>query len=339
MIHKLIIYDAQWAAYAGRFASVLGANWSVSAGTDARWLGEQICDAEAIIALRLPEKVRDSATHLKAFLFPGAGLIETDPGCYPAGCTVSTVYEHATAVAEYVMTAMLLHQTGMFRYATSFRKGSWAGSGRMGGATHQEISGRTVGIIGYGSIGQTLASRASTFGVRVLATCEDPSLPLPEGALRPDFLGTPSDLPRLLAESDFLVIACPLTPQTTGLIGKQELKLMKPSAVLINIARAEIVEEGPLYEALRDGRIAGAALDVWYRYPVAPEDIEHGSTLPFHELPNVVVTPHMAGWTGEMVERRIQKMVDNLKRLERGEALERVVLTGTGKGADRTKRS
>jgi len=202
----------------------------------------------------------------------------------------------------------------------------------MGGATHGELFGRTAGIIGYGTIGEAVAARARAFGLRVLAICEDPSLPLPEGAVRPDFLGAPGDLPRLLAESDFLLVACPLTARTWGLLGEAELRRMKPAAVLINVARAEIVDERALFEALRDGRIGGAALDAWYRYPDTAGEILQGSALPFHELPNVVATPHLAGWTGEMVGRRIRRMVENLKRLERGEALERVVFTGAWTG-------
>ncbi len=332
MIRTLLVYDPQWAAYADRFAALLGASWSVRAGAGREWLRREIPSADAILALRLPEEVLDAAVRLKLFLFPGAGLLDTDPARYPAGCAVSNVYEHAAAVAEYVLAAMLLHATGIVRYAETFRAGRWDGSGRLGGATHGEIHGRTLGILGYGSIGQAVAARARAFGMRVLAICEDPDLPLPDGALRPEWLGSPAGLPRLLAEGDFLVIACPLTPQTRGLLGPREFARMKPSAFLINVARAEIAGERALFEALRDGRIAGAALDVWYRYPDSLDDSLHGSALPFHELPNVLATPHMAGWTAEMVERRIRKMVENLKRLERGEALERVVFTGAWAG-------
>lgn len=329
MTRKLIIYDGQWAAYASRFAAQLGVNWHVRAGTEIAWLRGEIADADAMIALSLPEEVLGCASRLKAFFFPGAGVLEPDARRYPAGCAVCNVYEHAEAVAEYVMAAVLLHGTGILRYAASFRRGCWAGSGRLGGDTHQEVSGRTLGIIGYGTIGQAVAARAQAFGLHVLALCEDPALPLPPGVPRPDFLGAPGDLPRLLEESDFLVIACPLNAQTRGLLGAPELTRMKMSAVLINIARAEIADEQALFEALRDGRLGGAALDAWYRYPASAEEILHGSALPFHELPNVLATPHMAGWTGEMVERRISKMTDNLKRLERAETLERVVFTGT----------
>lgn len=333
MIRRLLIYDGQWAAYADRFAERLGGGWSVRAGADREWLNEEIAGADAIVALSLPREVLGRAKQLKVFLFPGAGVLETDPACNPAGCAVSNVYEHAAAVAEYVLAAMLIHATGILRYAGSFRSGCWAGSGRLGGATHGEISGRTVGIVGYGTIGQAIARRARPFGLRVIAVCEDPSLPLPGDAVRPEFLGAPGDLPLLLAESDFLALACPLTPQTRGLLGERELARMKPSAVLINVARAEIADERALFDALRAGRIAGAALDVWYRYPASAGERLHGSELPFHELPNVLATPHLAGWTAEMVERRIRKMAENLKRLERGEALERVVLTGAWTGS------
>ena len=98
------------------------------------------------------------------------------------------------------------------------------------------------------------------------------------------------------------------------------------------MARGEIVEEHALFEALRDGRIAGAALDAWYRYPERVTDLLHGSALPFHELPNTLATPHMSAWTAELIERRIARMVENLQRFERGEPLERVVLKGAWTG-------
>lgn len=329
-VRKLIIHDPQWAVYAPVFEESLGAGWRVVAGLpDLEALQRELPDADALLALTLPPEARAAARHLKAFLFPGAGIVQTGPGDYPHGCAVVNVYEHGAAVAEYVIAAILMHVTGIRRYADSFRGGSWDGSGRTGGVTHDEACGKTLGLAGYGSIGQAVARRALAFGMRVMAVSDSGTVPV--SSPRPHFSGTPADLPRVLSESDFLVLACPLTPQTRGMLGAAELARMKPSAFLINVARAEIVEERALYEALRGGRLAGAALDVWYRYPENGDGLLHGSSFPFHELPNVVVTPHMAGWTSPMVARRIARMVENLKRYERGEGFERVVLTGAWK--------
>jgi len=328
---KLVIWDAQWAAYQHRFAAALGSGWRIAAGTEAGWLAEEIIEADALIALRLPEAVLPRAVRLKAFLFPGAGILEPDPSRYPAGCAVSNVSEHAAAVAEYILAAILLQATGILRYREALQQGRWEGSGRLGGQPHRELRGRTLGLVGYGAIGQATCLRARAFGMRVLAIRQHPELPLAHGAPRPHFLGGPRDLDRLLEESDYLVLACPLTEATRGMIGEAELRRTKPGAVLVNVARAEIVEEKPLYEALCSGRLGGAVLDVWYRYPDPAPKGGYGSALPFHELPNVLATPHMAGWTEETIERRIKRMVENLKRLERGEPLERVVFIGSWK--------
>jgi phosphoglycerate dehydrogenase-like enzyme len=321
---KLIIYDGQWAAYAGCFREHLGASWSVRTADHLSALMAELPGADALLALQPPEEALAAAQGLKLFLFPGAGVLQPEARAYPAGCQVVNVYAHGIAVAEYVLAAILMQVTGIAACSETFRRGSWAGSGRMGGVPHEEACGKTLGLVGFGTIGQAVAQRALAFGMRVLAVCEG----VPSAAPRVDFLGQPDDLPLLLRDSDFLVIACPLTERTRDMIGVLQLSMMKPSSFLINVSRAEIIEERALYEALRGRRIAGAALDVWYRYPENARQISHGSAFPFHELPNVIMTPHMAGWTAAMVQRRIAGMCDSLKQYERGEPLAQVVLVG-----------
>jgi phosphoglycerate dehydrogenase-like enzyme len=114
--------------------------------------------------------------------------------------------------------------------------------------------------------------------------------------------------------SDYVVISMPATPETIGSIGRKQLGLMKPTAFLINVARAEIVDEDALYEALAQRRIAGAALDVWYRYPRAAGPTAP-ATQPFHELPNVLMTPHVSGWTEGMMEARAKLIAENIRRV------------------------
>jgi phosphoglycerate dehydrogenase-like enzyme len=273
----------------------------------------------------MPVEALPDARKLSLFLFPGAGLLTPDPEAFPAGCPVVNVFEHDAPVAEYVLMVMLLHTTGLGGYLESFRAGRWDGSGRVGGMPHGELAGRTAGLFGYGRIGQAVAARARAFGMRIAAVSGGPiATHLPQ----PDFAGGPDELPELLRQSDFLVIAAPLTPATEGRIGTRELELLPPGAMLVNVSRAPIVDERSLYEALAGGRLAGAALDVWYRYP-PPGECGHGSVFPFHTLPNVICTPHYSAWSRAMILRRIERMTENLKRLARGEELERVVLVGT----------
>lgn len=177
----------------------------------------------------------------------------------------------------------------------------------------QPGKGGTLGIIGYGRIGQCLARRARAFDMTVLATRRD--LSKPDGLVE---LHGPDRLHDVLARADYIAITASLSAETRGLIGQRELSAMKRTAVLINVARAEIVDENALYRALADMTIAGAALDVWYRYPTAA-----GATFPahrpFHELPNVLMTPHVSGWTEGMLEARATLIAGNIARAASGE--------------------
>jgi len=133
------------------------------------------------------------------------------------------------------------------------------------------------------------------------------------------FLGGPDALDEVLGRADYLAITLPLTAATRGLLGERELGLMRSTAVLVNVARAEVVDEDALYRALTGGTIAGAALDVWYRYPVGGQPT-WPARHPFHELPNVLMTPHVAGWTEGTVEARARVIAENIDRIARGEA-------------------
>ncbi len=113
------------------------------------------------------------------------------------------------------------------------------------------------------------------------------------------------------------------------MLTRERLRLIQPHAILVNVARAEIIDEAALFEALRDQWFAAAALDVWYRYPSHAGERMHGSQYPFHELPNVLATPQSSAWTGPMIARRARQMATNLNRFARHEPLEHVVLTGT----------
>jgi phosphoglycerate dehydrogenase-like enzyme len=127
----------------------------------------------------------------------------------------------------------------------------------------------------------------------------------------------PEGLDDVLARADYLAITLPLTPTTRGLIGQRELRRMKADAVLINVARGEIVDEEALYQALAEKRIASAALDVWYRYPAGAEPTLPARR-PFHELPNVLMTPHVSGWTDGMLAARAKLIAENIRRTAQG---------------------
>jgi phosphoglycerate dehydrogenase-like enzyme len=177
------------------------------------------------------------------------------------------------------------------------------------------MAGKTLGILGFGHIGEALMSRAHAFDMKVCAIRRHPSPDTPSGLM---FIGGPERLDDLLSLSDYLVITLPLSAETRGLIDVRRLGLMKSSAYLINVARAEIVDEQALYHALAGKHLAGAALDVWYRYPTGAGNTAPANA-PFHELDNVIMTPHVSGWTEGMIDARAAVIAENIARTARGE--------------------
>ena len=247
-----------------------------------------------------------------------------DLASLPKGAAICNAYGHETAIAEYVvMTWLALHHR-LFPISGEFReRGSWRTSWVESGAPHGEVRNTTLGIVGYGRVGREVARRAAPFGARILAANRSPRDPDP-GVER---VWPLAELDRILPECDAVALCTALGPETAGLIDARRLTLMKPDAFLINIARGPVVDEDPLYEALRDGRLGGAAIDVWWQYPTEAEPNRRGSPHPFHELPNVIVTPHNSGWTQGMVRRRWDEVAENLRRFARGETLINLVTT------------
>ncbi len=247
-----------------------------------------------------------------------------DIGALPPGVTICNAFGHQTAIAEYVLMTMLAWSHRFREIEADFRtRSSWRASWVQSGPPHGEILGSTVGIVGLGPVGREVARRAAAFGCRVIAVNRSPRPA--EGGV--DRVYPLTELDVVLPACDFVVLCTALGPETEGLIGAPRLALMKRSAFLINIARGAVVDEDALYAALRDRGIGGAALDVWWRYPTAAEPERRPSCHPFHELPNVIMTPHCSGWTEGMVARRWAEVAGNINRFVRGEPLENVVFT------------
>lgn len=274
---------------------------------------------DVVISLRFSRN-GTSAPPFRLLHVPGAGLDGIDLPSLPADCQVCNVFEHEIPIAEFVTAAMLQWEIRLDELRRSFATGTWSDIYRAR-QPHGEIYGKTLGLIGFGRIGRTIAQRAHAFGMRIMAVDQFASDP---GGLA-DVLLPPAGLRQVLAEADFLVIACPLTDATCGLIGAGQLRAMKPSGVLINVSRAPIVDEEALYEALSRRVIAGAFLDVWYGYPTAADDQVPPSRFHFEELPNAFCTPHSSAWTGSLPERRYAFIAQNIARLRSGEPLLNVV--------------
>jgi phosphoglycerate dehydrogenase-like enzyme len=206
----------------------------------------------------------------------------------------------------------------LFAIAGEFReRASWRSSWVESGAPHGEVRNTTLGIVGFGRVGREVARRAAPFGARILAANRSPRA-VETGVER---VYPMAELDQMLPQCDAVALCTALGPETEGLIDARRLALMKPGAFLINISRGQVIEEDAVYAALRDGGLGGAALDVWWQYPTATEPNRRGSRHPFHELPNVIVTPHNSGWTEGMVRRRWDEIAENLRRFVRGDSL------------------
>jgi phosphoglycerate dehydrogenase-like enzyme len=254
---------------------------------------------------------------LRLLQLPASGLDAVDLAAVPDGCRVCIVFELDFGISEYVLAAMMHLTIDMGGRSDRFKACSWRETPRLDGAFRPELGTRSVGCIGYGTIGRAIAQRARAFGMPVLAVTRTPR----ELEPAPHWLGGFDQLDHLLERADYVVIACPLNDETRGLIGRAQLDRMKPSAVLINVARGPVADEDALFEGLRDGVIGGAVLDTWYCYPSATEPDIRPSRHPFHELGNVVMTPHLSGWTEGLMPRRFAVIIENMERLADGRPL------------------
>jgi phosphoglycerate dehydrogenase-like enzyme len=278
----------------------------------------RLSDVDVLVAMAFTQDMGRAAGRLKLVQVPGAGLDRIDRAAIPAGAWLANAYGHETGIAEYVIGAMLAWTRDFARLDASLRRGSWESQWAVGvppPPTWPELAGKTLGILGYGRIGQALARRARALDMEICAIRRDVTATGSEGLA---FLGGPDALDEVLRRADYLAITLSLTAATRGLLGERELRLMKPTAVLINVSRAEIVDEEALYRALSQKTIAGAALDVWYRYPAGAGPTAPASQ-PFHELANVLMTPHVSGWTDGMLAARAGVIAENIQRVARGE--------------------
>jgi len=246
-------------------------------------------------------------------------------------------------IAEYVLMMILAVSRRLPQLMELQRERTWQP------LEGQELRDVTVGIVGLGSIGRAVAALATAFGCRVIATRRHHDLGIGSGATwggtatsavadsaaadvaagDPGLDGLaaagdavrvvgPDGLPELLAASDFVVLAVPLTPETDGMIGRQALATMKPGAWLINVARGGLVDERALLAALREGPMGGAILDTFRQEPL-------GGDSPFYDLPNVILTPHTSWSSGRVLDRSVDLFCENLRRFAASEPLVNVV--------------
>lgn len=271
--------------------------------------------ADVVIGIKLNDSM---PVPLKARLFhaPAAGTDAVNTALLPATCTLANCFGHENAIAEYVMAALLTRHVPLARADQDLRQKQWTYWAGRNAALRTELGSQTIGLLGFGHIAQTVALRAKAFGMRVhvanRSAVQHPSV---------DQSWMLDALQDFMASADTVLVSLPLTDNTTGLVDAQALAAMRPDAVLMNVGRGAVIEEKALYNALVSRQIGGAVIDTWYQYPTPAQAECAPSQCDFAALDNVLMTPHMSGWTEGTVQRRKQTLADNIGRLSRGEAL------------------
>jgi D-3-phosphoglycerate dehydrogenase / 2-oxoglutarate reductase len=263
----------------------------VASAIDPVTIADEAREADIVIVrANLPPILFERATRLRAAVRHGAGLdmIPVDAATRAGVLVANVPGANARTVAEHVMwTSMALLRK--FRSVDGdLRQKGWL-AGRDHAVSGHDLAGRRIGIIGFGAVGRNVGEIAAKgFGLDVIVnTRTQRDLP---GHVRH------ASVDELVAASDIVVLCCPLTPETTGLINRERIGRMKRGALLINVSRGPVVEDDALIEALSDGRLGGAALDVFVTQPLPPDH-------PYFRLDNVIITPHMAGITEESMMR------------------------------------
>jgi glycerate dehydrogenase len=278
-------------------------------------LAGRVADAEAILAnkSRLDAAVLRAATGLRLVCLAATGTDNVDLDAARArGIAVCNIRGYCTtSVAQHVFALILSLTQRLGAYAAEVRAGSWGASARfcMLDFAIRELAGKSLGIVGYGDLGRAVARLGAAFGMRVrVAARRGEAVPAGRTAFED-----------VLAGADVLSLHCPLTPQTRNLIGAAELARMRPDALLINTARGGLVDPAALAAALRAGRLGGAGIDV-----LAQEPPVHGDPLVAADIPNLIVTPHIAWAAREARQRALDEMALNVTAYLRGERRNRV---------------
>ena len=267
-----------------------------------------IGEAEIVVSGNVSQELLEAAPRLQWIAFWSAGMDGKVSAPLRARNLKLTNASgvHGPNIAEHVLGFMLMFTRELHLHLRAQIDGVWGRAAAFPRRGASELDGQTLGIVGLGRIGEALAVRAKACGMRIVATKRDPKARY-EASVVPDALYPPEELPRLLAESDHVCIALPYTAETHHLFDAAMLAHMKPTAYLYNIGRGRIVDENALIDALREGRIAGAGLDVFEKEPLPADS-------PLWKMENVILTPHVSGATPRYFIRFAALFTDNLRR-------------------------
>lgn len=325
---RIIFHGENAASFGEGFANLVGPQADIRMLPDVLGVGadqDAYAQADVVIGVKFDAGL-PMPSRLKLFHVPGAGYDAVDLGLLPPDASVCNCFGHEQAIAEYVMSALLARSIPLADADQRLRRGDWAWWAGAPDRVHGEIAGKTIGLLGFGHIGKAIARRAKAFEMKVHVANRSPVAisDLVDGSFTLDELGD------FWGSADYIIVSVPMTPETAGIVGATALAAMKSDAVIVNVGRGPTIDEAALFEALRAGAIGGAIIDTWYQYPGPHQADILPSKLPFHELSNVLMTPHMSGWTSGTIRRRQQTMADNIRRCFSGSPLENVVRQGRG---------
>jgi phosphoglycerate dehydrogenase-like enzyme len=283
------------------------------------WLPDELLvslkSADVLVGPAFDQEMADAASGLRLVQVAGAGTDRITAG----GVPVANTYHHEDSIAEYIVWALIALRRELPRADAALRTNRWRSPVYDGALPQpQTLADAKVGFLGFGHIGRATWRVLQAFGAQAQAVTASGKA---DGL---GWAGDTSQLPRLLEESNALVVSAPLTEDTRGIIGAAELEQLGADGVLVNVARGPLVQEQPLYDALRSRTIHGAALDVWYSYPSSGDQAQPAKA-PFGELDNVLLTPHLSGITRQTFRGRIHDIAANITALAEGNQLRNLV--------------
>jgi phosphoglycerate dehydrogenase-like enzyme len=310
---KVLVYHGRADTYRALLAEAFP-DLEVAAGTTGEVLDRHLADAEVLLAFRFPVERLPEARRLRWLQLTSAGADHLLDGrdALRTVTVTNTRGIHVEVMADYALGVIVMLQWGFPRLFRQQQARVWRQQ------STEPLAGKRLGIVGVGAVGGEIARRGAAVGMEVLGVRRDPG---PVAGVSRMF--GPDGLRDLLPLCDFVVLTVPGTPATRHLLGEAELRRMRPTAFLVNLARGSVVDEPALVRALQDGAIAGAALDVFETEPLPPAS-------PLWAMENVIVTPHISGEPDEYPRRVMTVFAENLVRWRQGRPLTNVVQLDRG---------
>jgi len=303
-----------------QFSNIQSSIVSFSGLAEAKVNLHEFSDADVIVGGPIDRDIAGCCSRLRLFHVFRGGTDGLGLELLNNRVKIANTYHHEASVAEFTVMSMLMLPRNVCRSEVLLRKGCWTASGKICGRVpdFDELTEKRVLIIGVGRIAMEIAKRLKPFGVKLFGISRTLARALPDFERIDDY----GHIHTALHKADYVILSCRLNGETERLISEKEFHAMRSSSYLINVARAGIVDEKALFTALSEHMISGAAVDVWYRYPSAPEkDICFPSVFPFHSLDNIIMSPEISSWTRNMLENRMEDVGDNIMRLITGKPL------------------